>query len=675
MRREIGGGARRDAGSAAGAGWGASSGGGSSGSGAGGRLSELRGLDAYLASSSGPAAAPAPPVAPPANAWAAKGAPPAAAKRAPPPPEPPRMVALTLPGRTAAASAAGGGGAAAAKAVAPPAAAPAPAPAPAPVEPVQAWPLLSSAVSLGSQGSGSLRPVGSGVWGASPLAAASSDAAGGQPQQLPQQSPPPQQQQQPAAAAKAAPPIVGAEQPDEEEQKLTNVQKKNLKRAERKKRAAAEAAAAAGASDARGTAAAASRLVSSGCGAVGGRLEEGEADAETEALMYDLAVSALIVRRTLGLVQSLQRLGLPEWQAAAAVQRHGSDLEAGLTWLLGGGADDPAAAAAAVTGSVPEVCVAPEVHEMSLLRRRLGVAPCALYQAVVDAGGDLARAASALGPRAAHIDAGGAACALLGRSGSFAGGGGGGDASGSASATASACASPLRLGGSGSFGVEGGPFGSALSGPPPGWAAAFSGRSSPSPLGAPGRSNSGSGAGGGGGSSGGGGALPLAGPGGLLTASDPVVSLVAPGGGRGGLASLSFRSQSQEGLADVPFGAAAAGGSTAVAATATAGRTAAGSGSLLQGGSPLFASSFSSWGDPQVPAFSGGSSTGGAGGATALGGLAPAAAALRGGSGALGGLGPGGGGSSRLVGQPQGSGDIADGEEAELDSLCALMCH
>jgi len=130
-----------------------------------------------------------------------------------------------------------------------------------------------------------------------------------------------------------------------------------------------------------------------------GTAAAGDAEDEDEdsiALMYELAVHALLAKKTLALVASLQRLGFAEWQAAAAVQRHGSELEDAVAWLLEGGAPDPEAAAAVSAGCVADVSILEELRLMEALGAALPQLPRAqLYNAVADAGGDLDKAAAA----------------------------------------------------------------------------------------------------------------------------------------------------------------------------------------------------------------------------------------------------------------------------------------
>ncbi|KAF6249363.1 hypothetical protein COO60DRAFT_1706534 [Scenedesmus sp. NREL 46B-D3] len=219
-------------------------------------------------------------------------------------------------------------------------------------------------------------------------------------------------------------PLVGAEYvEDGEAPQLTKAQRKNLKRAEKKKKgghadgvfgtatgAAAGSDSAAGApADVAGSSGAAAgdgAAGSSGGGAVGSSAAAAavaapavaldDADADALGLLYELAVQALLANKTLSLVASLQRLGFAEWQAAAAVQRNGSDLEEAVAWLLEGCAGSSAeAAAAASSGCVADVSIAEELALLEALAAALPAVPRSkVYQAVADAGGDLDAAAA-----------------------------------------------------------------------------------------------------------------------------------------------------------------------------------------------------------------------------------------------------------------------------------------
>jgi hypothetical protein len=215
---------------------------------------------------------------------------------------------------------------------------------------------------------------------------------------------------------------VGAEYvEDGEAPQLTKAQRKNLKRAEKKKKGghadgppgAATGAAAGGsaavAADAAGSssaAAAGGNAGSGGGGTAGSNVAAAAAaapaaagtdsDEDATSLLYELAVQALLANKTLSLVASLQRLGFAEWQAAAAVQRNGSDLEEAVAWLLEGGAGPSAeAAAAASSGCVADVNIAEELALLEALATALPAVPRSkVYQAVADAGGDLGAAAA-----------------------------------------------------------------------------------------------------------------------------------------------------------------------------------------------------------------------------------------------------------------------------------------
>jgi hypothetical protein len=218
---------------------------------------------------------------------------------------------------------------------------------------------------------------------------------------------------------------VGAEYVEEggEAPQLTKAQRKNLKRAEKKKKgghadgplgaafggAASSDSAAAALADGVGSSNAAAGGGSAGSSSGGGAAGSGaaaaaaapaaaadDADEEATALLYELAVQAMLANKTLSLVASLQRLGFAEWQAAAAVQRNGSDLEEAVAWLLEGGAGPSAeAAAAASSGCVADVSIADELALLEALAAALPAVPRSkVYQAVADAGGDLDAAAA-----------------------------------------------------------------------------------------------------------------------------------------------------------------------------------------------------------------------------------------------------------------------------------------
>lgn len=222
----------------------------------------------------------------------------------------------------------------------------------------------------------------------------------------------------PAAAAAAAlqrgQALVGAEYADEEvkETKLTKAQKKNLKRSEKKKLesgpegeegaagegegAAAAATAAGSGSDPRqavtSTSAAAAATRRSGGGAASGSASASHqrvasrgsddpdqaADAEAAAVMEELCINSIVARKVLALITQLQRLGAPEFVAAAAVQRYGSNVMSALEWLLVAGADAAAsspevvlaAAAESPSAAASEVDISEELQQLSDLQVR-----------------------------------------------------------------------------------------------------------------------------------------------------------------------------------------------------------------------------------------------------------------------------------------------------------------
>ncbi|PNW85052.1 hypothetical protein CHLRE_03g169650v5 [Chlamydomonas reinhardtii] len=246
----------------------------------------------------------------------------------------------------------------------------------------------------------------------------------------------------PAAAAAAAlqrgQALVGAEYADEEvkETKLTKAQKKNLKRSEKKKLesgpegeegaagegegAAAAATAAGSGSDPRqavtSTSAAAAATRRSGGGAASGSASASHqrvasrgsddpdqaADAEAAAVMEELCINSIVARKVLALITQLQRLGAPEFVAAAAVQRYGSNVMSALEWLLVAGADAAAsspevvlaAAAESPSAAASEVDISEELQQLSDLQAAMGVPTELLQQCMVDCNGDVQAAAN-----------------------------------------------------------------------------------------------------------------------------------------------------------------------------------------------------------------------------------------------------------------------------------------
>ncbi|GIL43097.1 hypothetical protein Vafri_891 [Volvox africanus] len=245
--------------------------------------------------------------------------------------------------------------------------------------------------------------------------------------------------------------LVGAEFVDEDakEPKLTKAQKKNLKRTEKKKlpsSASAEQEQSAGegstqeASDAplrasldgdgsgprHGTRAAPDTSTrqtdpttssgscrptdSSGNGGHQRHASHGSddpeqahiAEAEGAAVMEELCINCIVARKVLSLITQLQRLGALEFVAAAAVQRHGSNLLGALEWLLVAGADAAnappevvlAAAAESDSAAESEIDISEELQQLHDLQAAMGVPTELLQQCVLDCNGDVQTAAS-----------------------------------------------------------------------------------------------------------------------------------------------------------------------------------------------------------------------------------------------------------------------------------------
>ncbi|KXZ56652.1 hypothetical protein GPECTOR_1g588 [Gonium pectorale] len=232
--------------------------------------------------------------------------------------------------------------------------------------------------------------------------------------------------------------LAGSDGGEEEvkEQKLTKAQKKNLKRLERKKgpqasssqlQLAAESAAAGEAQPGSGAAAGSSQpaddagaaaAAEPACGTASGahkrhgscgsdapeRAQPHFADAESGALsLEERCVCGIVAQQMQLLMAKLQRLGAPEYLAAAAVQRHGSNLLGALEWLLVAGPDAAnappgvvlAAAAESPSAADAEVDISGELQRVRELQAALGAPAELLYQAVVDCNGDVAAAAKA----------------------------------------------------------------------------------------------------------------------------------------------------------------------------------------------------------------------------------------------------------------------------------------
>lgn len=140
---------------------------------------------------------------------------------------------------------------------------------------------------------------------------------------------------------------------------------------------------------------------------------------EQAALREEMFVQALVCRKTVSVLQELRRLAFANWQAAAAVQVHGSDIVACISWLLERGEADAdalsTAAAAAVSNAprLPEVDVSEELRTLAAVQAGLGLGLEALQQAVVDALGDVSAAVEAM-MAAAGNSAGSSAGARMG---------------------------------------------------------------------------------------------------------------------------------------------------------------------------------------------------------------------------------------------------------------------
>eukprot|EP00955_Chlamydomonas_euryale_P092038 364673-Chlamydomonas_euryale.AAC.6 len=175
--------------------------------------------------------------------------------------------------------------------------------------------------------------------------------------------------------------------------KLTKAQKKNLKRAERKKKVGV-------ADDPSG----------SGEGGGGGRTSFAGSDvdsvafdrAERDSLLGEMCVQALVCRKMLLTLRSLQRLAFAEWQGAAAMQRCGADLSGCVAWLLEQddlSQEELSARASELDGArggLPRVDVTEELTALSEVQEHLRLSGGAVKAAVIDASGDVAAAIEAL---------------------------------------------------------------------------------------------------------------------------------------------------------------------------------------------------------------------------------------------------------------------------------------
>ncbi|GFR41231.1 hypothetical protein Agub_g1904, partial [Astrephomene gubernaculifera] len=246
-----------------------------------------------------------------------------------------------------------------------------------------------------------------------------------------------------SASSRSVSQLVGADFVDDEakEPKLTKAQKKNLKRTEKKKvpagspgeqrqgssgdgdQEAAETSRRGSESGANGppphppsTGPASTRQTQAGAASVSGsgthkrQESRGSEDpeqahlaaAEDAAVMEELCINCIVGRKVLALITQLQRLGALEFVAAAAVQRHGSNLLAALEWLLVAGADAAsappeivlAAAADSTSAAESEVDITEELQQLSDLQSNMGLPTELLQQCVLECNGDVQAAAT-----------------------------------------------------------------------------------------------------------------------------------------------------------------------------------------------------------------------------------------------------------------------------------------
>ncbi|EFJ42978.1 hypothetical protein VOLCADRAFT_107018 [Volvox carteri f. nagariensis] len=296
----------------------------------------------------------------------------------------------------------------------------------------------------------------------------------------------------PSPSARAGSQLVGADFIDEEakEPKLTKAQKKNFKRAEKKKlplsasvdlqpggfgemiaqeasegllRSSIDCGAIGIGSDrgngsrltsgaAAGCRTGSSRLAdtgapsTSGRGAVGGSSSGGHerqashgsedpeqshiTEGEAAAVMEELCINCIVARKVLSLITQLQRLGALEYVAAAAVQRHGSNLLAALEWLLVAGGDAAnappgvvlAAAAESASAAESEIDISEELEQLHDLQAAMGVPTELLQQCVVDCNGDVQTAANTAMERMLSAPAAASSGAALATTSAAAGG-------------------------------------------------------------------------------------------------------------------------------------------------------------------------------------------------------------------------------------------------------------
>ncbi|GIL72867.1 hypothetical protein Vretifemale_3161 [Volvox reticuliferus] len=126
------------------------------------------------------------------------------------------------------------------------------------------------------------------------------------------------------------------------------------------------------------------------------------AEADEAAVMEELCINCIVARKVMSLITQLQRLGALEFVAAAAVQRHGSNLLAALEWLLVAGADAAnappdvvlAAAAESASAAESEIDISEELQQLHEMQATMGVPTELLQQCVLDCNGDMPAAAN-----------------------------------------------------------------------------------------------------------------------------------------------------------------------------------------------------------------------------------------------------------------------------------------
>ena len=202
--------------------------------------------------------------------------------------------------------------------------------------------------------------------------------------------------------------------------KLTKAQRKNLKRAERKNRLYLRTrvgnegeggsddddvadeeeggGSGAGRGDGRSDDEAGSSAVGTGLARVSSAAtaeQDALADAEQAAIMEDMFVQALVCRKAMAAMRDVQRLAFSWWQAAAAVQRFGGDIVAGVAWLLErGDAGVEAVAVMPLTsgaerGGWPDMDLSAEVRRLSDAQASLSINSETVQSAVIEALGDV----------------------------------------------------------------------------------------------------------------------------------------------------------------------------------------------------------------------------------------------------------------------------------------------